>query len=252
MEIQPSSSYGLITPIPLFILIYFLAYMFGYTKVFHSWNPKLRLEASSCLMSLAHGTPAVLLSIYALLSSPHQTPTDFASPNSPLQNMVLEYSLVYFFMDLFHYLVFIPNEVLFIAHHIATLYVLLTCRYLVQHGAFPVLALLILAESTSACQNVWTIAGFRKSDVAEAASFYEFMSPGFYAFYSVVRGVLAPLFAYKLGMFFLRGGADGLIPKWAWISWMVVISGAIFVSWLWVLNLWIALYKESKQKQQKG
>ncbi|GAB4840569.1 hypothetical protein Ancab_021339 [Ancistrocladus abbreviatus] len=250
METQ-LSSYGVLTPIPLFMLMFFMVYVFGYSRVFHNWDPKLRIEASSCFMSLAHGTPAILLSTYALISSPHQAPNDYASPNTPLQNLVLEYSLAYFLMDLFHYLLFIPSEVLYIVHHVATLYVLVTCRYMVQHGAFPILVVLIVAEMTSPCQNVWTITGFRRSDVAEAAKLYESMSPGFYTYYSVVRGIAAPLFTYKLGVFFVKGRGGGLIPPWAWISWMVAISGGIFVSWLWVLNLWIALYTERKGKQQK-
>ncbi|GMH01520.1 hypothetical protein Nepgr_003359 [Nepenthes gracilis] len=152
-------------------------------------------------------------------------------------------------MDLIHYLVFIPNEVLFIVHHIATLFVLITCRYLVNHGAFPMLVLLILAEITSACQNVWTIAGFRRSDVPAAAKLYESLSPFFYVLYSIARGILAPMFVYKLVVFYLSGGGDGVIPMWAWVSWIIVISSGILVSLVWILNLWIALFRErSKQK----
>ena len=165
--------------------------------------------------------------------------------------MVLDYSSAYFFMDLLHYMIFIPSDVLFIAHHLATLYVFLTCRYIVHHGGSAILVLLVLAEVTSACQNTWTFARFRKADVPVAAKVYERLSPVFYAFYSVVRGVLGPLFVYKIGVFYASGGADGVIPRWAWISWMIVIVSAILVSILWVINLWIDLYRERTKKGER-
>jgi hypothetical protein len=49
-----------------------------------------------------------------------------------------------------HYLAFLPGDVLFIAHHLATLFVFLTCCHLVRHSAY---ALLVLAEVTSLLQN---------------------------------------------------------------------------------------------------
>ncbi|GAV90434.1 adh_short domain-containing protein, partial [Cephalotus follicularis] len=189
-----------------------------------------------------HGTPAVLMAAYAIVNT--QSPQTFASPNTKSQNMVLEFSIAYFLMDLLHYIVFIPNDILFILHHLATIYVFVTCRYTVGHGALAILQLLILAEVTSACQNMWSLARFRKADVLAAAKLYEHLSAPFYAFYSVVRGFLGPLVVYKMGVFYLSGGADNLIPMWAWVSWMVVIVSAILVSILWVSNNWLNWHRE--------
>ncbi|KAK9986889.1 hypothetical protein SO802_031840 [Lithocarpus litseifolius] len=75
-------------------------------------------------------------------------------------------------MDLFHYLAFCPGDLLFIGHHLATLFVFVTCRYLVSHGACAILALLVLAELTNACQNAWTLARARRDDVVLAAKLY--------------------------------------------------------------------------------
>ncbi|CAK9155819.1 unnamed protein product [Ilex paraguariensis] len=241
---------NLCTPsLPVFNLMFSTIYLLGYFIIFRNWKQNLRPEASSCLVSLAHGTPAVLLSLYSILYP--QTQLNFASPNTNFQNMVLDYSIAYFFMDLLHYMIFIPSDVLFIAHHLATLYVFLTCRYIVHHGGSAILVLLVLAEVTSACQNTWSFARFRKADVPVAAKVYERLSPVFYAFYSVVRGVLGPLFVYKMGLFYANGGADGVIPRWAWISWMAVIVSAILVSILWVINLWIDLYRERTKKEER-
>ncbi|OMO81429.1 hypothetical protein COLO4_23618 [Corchorus olitorius] len=179
-----------------------------------------------------------------------QSPT-FASPNSALDNIVLEYSISYFLIDLLHYLIFFPTDILFILHHLATLYVFLTCRYIIHHGAFAFFMLLILAEVTSLCQNIWTLAGFRRADLPAAAKLYEFLSPPFYALYTLVRGILGPLLVYKMVVFYLSGVAENLIPRWAWVSWMFVIITAILVSIVWVFDHWVDWFKGRNYKAAK-
>nr|GEZ73541.1 TLC domain-containing protein At5g14285 [Tanacetum cinerariifolium] len=159
----------------------------------------------------------------------HTPKQHFASQNTPFQAIVLEFSIAYFIIDTSHYLIFTPNDHLFIAHHLAVLYVFITCRYIVQHGAFAILLLLVLAEVTSLLQNTWSLARYRKDDMAFAARLYDGLCPYFYGFYSVVRGVFGPLFVYQMIVFYLKGGGDGLVPMWAWVSWMVVIVSAIFL-----------------------
>ncbi|GKV14698.1 hypothetical protein SLEP1_g25530 [Rubroshorea leprosula] len=234
--------------LPSFFSIFLTVYFLGYFIVFRNWNPKHRAEATSCFMSLFHGTPAAVLATTAIIQTQSSS---FASPNSPFQNTVLDYSIAYFFMDLLHYLLLIPSDVLFILHHLATLYVFLTCRFVVQHGAFALLGLLVLAEITSPCQNVWSLAGFRRQEVPAAGKLYESLSPPFFTFYSFVRGILGPLFVYKMGRFYGSGLANGLIPVWAWVSWMVVIVAAILVSILWVWNHWVHWYKRRNYKAPK-
>ncbi|OVA15102.1 TRAM/LAG1/CLN8 homology domain [Macleaya cordata] len=229
---------------PMFLVIYLMAY-FG---AFRNWSPKYRPEASSCLISLAHGTPAVFLAIFALVT---QSQRGFAAPNTEFQNTVLDYSIAYFLMDLIHYLIFNPHDILFIGHHLATLFVFVTCRYLVSHGAFAILVLLILAEVTSFCQNTWTLANARKADLPTAARLYDFLSPPFYVFYSIVRGIAGPLFVYQMGAFYLSGAADNVIPRWLVVSWLVVVVVAISVSILWVANLWVELFREKSREVEK-
>ncbi|ONI30146.1 hypothetical protein PRUPE_1G233600 [Prunus persica] len=205
-----------IPTLPAFFSIFLLIYLFAYFVVFRNWGPKHRPEASSCLISLAHGPTAAIMSIYSILHS-RKAPT-FASPNDTLQNTILEFSIAYFFLDLLHYLLFFPSDVLFILHHLATLYVFTTCRYVVHHGAYAILVLLFLAEITSGCQNVWTLASYRRADSPAAAKF---------------------------------GAAEPKIPRWAWVSWMVVILIAIGLSILWVLNLWIDWHRNKVQKKER-
>ena len=234
--------------LPVFFSLFLTIYLVGYFVVFRNWSPKIRPEASSCFISLAHGTPAVVLASLALYADSQR---GFAAPNTAFQSLVLDYSIAYFLMDLCHYLVFFPRDLLFIAHHLATLFVFVTCRYVVFHCAYAILVLLVLAEVTSACQNTWTLAGALKSDVATAAKLYELLSPPFYALYSVVRGFIGPLFMYKMGAFFLSGAGDHVIPRWMWVSWISVVLSAILVSILWISNLWVELYRERKTKLQE-
>ncbi|KAL5581315.1 hypothetical protein UlMin_013757 [Ulmus minor] len=234
--------------LPLFFCMFFFIYLLAHFIVFRNWSPKIRPEASSCLISLAHGTPAVFLATRAIIADPNR---GFASPNTNFQNLVLDYSVAYFLMDLLHYLVFSPSDLLFIGHHLATLFVFLTCRYLVGHGAFAILVLLILAEITSFCQNTWTLANARKGEIEFAAKLYAFLSPPFYVLYSIVRGILGPYFVYQMGFFYFTGAANSVIPKWVWVSWIVVVMGAISVSIMWIANLWVELYRERTGKVEK-
>ncbi|PKA50074.1 hypothetical protein AXF42_Ash021105 [Apostasia shenzhenica] len=233
---------------PTFFAMFSIIYLIGYYLVFCKWSPKHRLDASSCLISLAHGTPAVILSLAALLANPT---SDFASTNTGFQHLVLEFSIAYFAVDLLHYLVFLPGEFLFIAHHLATIFVFVTCRYLVFHGAYSLLVLLLLAEVTSACQNIWTLAGIRRADLPVASHIYRILSTPFYSLYSIMRGLLGPLFFFKMSIFYLSGEADVVIPRWVSVSWIVVVGGAIIVSILWVSNLWVELFRERKKTREK-
>lgn len=239
----------LITPfpnLPIFFAQFLTIYLLAHLLVFKSWPLNLRPEAASCLISLFHGTPAALLASRAAVGG-----FTFSSPNTPQQNLVLDYSIAYFLTDLLHYLLFYPSDVLFIGHHLATLFVFATCRYLARHGAFAVLVLLILAEVTSLCQNTWTLARARRDDSKFAARVCRILSPPFYALYSVVRGLVGPVFVYKMVVFYVSGAADEVIPRWVWVSWVVVVVMAISVSILWITNLWIELYRERSGKIEK-
>ncbi|KAJ8773519.1 hypothetical protein K2173_005765 [Erythroxylum novogranatense] len=137
-------------------LMFLLVYLFAYFIVFRNWSPKHRTEASSSFMSLVHGTPAVMMAIHALLST-KASPT-FSSRNSATQNRVLEFSMGYFIMDILHYLVFFPSDYLIILHHLATLYVFVTCRYIVCHEAYGLLVLHWKPPSINPIK-IWKVTG---------------------------------------------------------------------------------------------
>lgn len=240
--------------LPHFFLFFSVIYALAH-KMFRNWDPKYRYDACSCFLSLFHGTPSFVSALFAMfiIKDPQnsETPFGFGSQNSAFQNLVLEFSTSYFIMDLLHYFVFKPHDVLFIAHHLATLFVLLTCRFLVNHGAFAILVILVLAEITSPVQNVWSLARLRKNDVPMAAKLYNFLSPGFYILYTVARGVLAPAYVVKLGCAYASGAADGVIPGWLWGSWLLVTLSGILASLLWVFNHSVVLCKEMSCNKPK-
>ncbi|XP_047317682.1 TLC domain-containing protein At5g14285 [Impatiens glandulifera] len=248
MEIESLTQFLLPTNVPIFFTVFLIIYLIAYFIVFRKWNPNLRPEAASCMISFAHGTPAVFLACYGIFTDQTRS---FASINTQFQNMVLDYSISYFLMDLCHYLIFYPKDVIFIGHHLATLFVFITCRYVALHGAFSILVLLIIAEVTSLCQNTWTLAGGRRADSEYAAKVYDVLSPPFYVIYSIARGLAGPLFMYKMIVFFASGAAENVIPRWIWVSWVIVVSVAISVSWLWISNLWIQLFAERSRKLEE-
>ncbi|KAI4373799.1 hypothetical protein MLD38_011879 [Melastoma candidum] len=223
----------------LFFAYFLAAYISAYFLLFRRWDPTPRAFASSCFTSLFHGTPALLLSLAATYPHP---PRSYSLPNTPSQDSVLEFSTAYFLLDLLHYLLFFPSDLLFIIHHVATLYVLLTCRYIVLRGAYPILLLLILAEVTSPCQNTWSLARTCRSNSPSADRLVRFLSPKFYTFYSIVRGVIAPLYVLDLTYSYWKDSRG--MPRWAWTSWVVIMAVGIAASMLWVRDKWSVWRKE--------
>ncbi|BAU01559.1 hypothetical protein LR48_Vigan10g212100 [Vigna angularis] len=230
-----------------FFTFFFFIYLLGYFIIFRKWSPKIRPEASSCLISLFHGTPATVLAVAAVLSAENRS---LAAANTNFQNLVLDYSAAYFAADLVHLATFFTGsgDLTFVFHHFATLFVILTCRHVAVHGAVAVLTLLAIAEVTSAPQNAWALARARRKDAQFAASVASVLSVPFYGLYSVVRGLLGPYVVFRMAAFYSGGGAEGFIATWVWISWVVVVSVAIAASIAWVSNLWIEVYEERSRK----
>ncbi|OEL35567.1 hypothetical protein BAE44_0003418 [Dichanthelium oligosanthes] len=245
-----------------FLAMFGSVYLVGLFIVFRGWGPRRRAEAASCFTSLFHGTPAALLALRAVLSRYHtaagsSTTGDssplalLVAPNATAEDLVLDFSTAYFAVDLAHYLLFLPDEVLFIAHHLATLYVLATCRHAVGAGAPALLPLVVLAEATSAAQNAWTLAGMRRDDSPLASRVYAALSLPFYAVYTAARAALGPAwFVRMVRFFYATSGGGGPVPVWAWVSWTVVIGAGIALSILWVGNLWLAYFRERKESKQ--
>ena len=251
-----------------FLAMFASIYLVGYFIFFRGWGPRRRrAEAASCFTSLFHGTPTALLALRAVLLSRYHAASGSgtthsllalpaaaaAAPNAAAEDLVLDFSTAYFAVDLAHYLLLLRDEALFISHHLATLYVLATCRHAAAAGAAALLPLVVLAEATSAAQNAWTLAAMRRHDSPLATRLYARLSLPFYAAYTVARAVLGPAwFVRMVGVFYASsGGGGGRVPAWAWASWTVVIGAGIAMSILWVANQWLAYFRERKTESKQ-
>ncbi|CAD6270187.1 unnamed protein product [Miscanthus lutarioriparius] len=252
-----------------FLAMFASIYLVGYFIVFRGWGPpRRRAEAASCFTSLFHGTPAALLALRAVLLSRYHgasgagtttrslllaLPAVTLAPNAAAEDLVLDFSTAYFAVDLAHYLLLLRDEALFISHHLATLYVLATCRHAAAAGAAALLPLVVLAEATSAAQNAWTLAAMRRHDSPLAARLYARLSLPFYAAYTAARAVLGPAWFIRMvgGFYASSSGGGGRVPAWVWASWTVVIGAGIAVSILWVASLWLAYFRERKKESKQ-
>ncbi|KAI5065553.1 hypothetical protein GOP47_0020248, partial [Adiantum capillus-veneris] len=205
---------------------------------------KARHEAASCFMSLLHGSLVTLLTAWDVALHFHQQSLQskpwqqlLQAPNTPFQDAVVEFSVAYFLVDLLHYALFIPEDALFILHHVASASYMLSCRYYTKHGALSIMLLLGLAECTSFMQNFWTLAF-----LAGATQTFNYLNVVFLPFFTFVRGFLGPLLTWHLSVYYFSGQADSVIPRWLSFYWMFVVSLAIVGSIFWVARLWARLF----------
>jgi hypothetical protein len=195
-------------------------------------------------MSIIHGTASTILTVYNLMHI--QDPLNrLDAKNTPFQNALMEFSSAYFVIDLLHYAIYVPDQILFILHHIATTTYMFSCRFYTHHGAISVMALLGLAESTSLMQNIWSI-----SSIYGYWKLHQILNVFFIPLYTIARGVLGPLLTWKLCVFYLPGGADHVIPRWLVSYWMFTVVFAITGSILWVSTKWVKLFSGSSKIQQ--
>lgn len=103
------------------------------------------------------------------------------------------------------------------------------------------------------CSLIFAIPHFLGVYFEIAVKVNELLSPLFYAFYSVVRGLAGPNFFFYVydDCVYLSGAADDVIPRLVWVSWVVIVVLVISVSMLWISNLWIELYRERTGKIEK-
>ncbi|KAL2653182.1 hypothetical protein R1flu_021310 [Riccia fluitans] len=227
--------------------VFAAVYLLGFFMIFKNWKGRPRFDAASCGISLLHGTLVAILALQDLWQSEWK----LDAPNTQRQNQIMEYSMAYFIIDLLNYVYAAPDDFLFIGHHIATFTYMFSCRYFTLHGATSVMCLIAAGEATSPVQNIWTLARMARTESDVAKRIYTSLSPFFTFYFTLVRGIFGPYLIYKLGKFYLPGGADAVVPRWLAFCWMFKTSFAIFGSMVWVYKLWVGLFKFWNTKDKK-
>ena len=97
--------------------------------------------------------------------------------NTPLENAVMEFNIAYFLVNSMHYLVFFPDDFVFIAHNLDTYFIMASCCYYVIHRGLTIMSLLFLVEITSSCQNAWTLARIARIESSQVSLIYKILSP---------------------------------------------------------------------------
>ncbi|KAJ7532090.1 hypothetical protein O6H91_14G072000 [Diphasiastrum complanatum] len=236
----------LVLSICFFVAIYTVVCL----TLFRRWKGRKRQRAASCCISLVHGTISATLAAHDMACRRSSASWKLDARNSSFQNGVMEFSMAYFLVDLLHYLYAVPDDYLFIGHHISTLTYMLSCRYFTRHGATSVMYLIAVGEATTPLQCVWNLSRMAREDHRLAMQIYTFLSPIFTVIFTFVRGCLGPYLLWKLSSFYLRGqSSSSVIPRWLAYFWMLKAALAVVGSLLWVYKLWVGLFKFYTQKQ---
>ncbi|XP_002993813.2 TLC domain-containing protein At5g14285 [Selaginella moellendorffii] len=239
-EIEARKGGVLIISLLFFATLYATAWFF----IFRSWSKHKRCRAASSSISFAHALVGASLAMADMVSSPWT----LDAPNTAFQNRIMEWSMAYFIVDLFHYFLAVPEDHLFIAHHLATLTYMISCRYYTLHGAKSVMSLIAAGEATTPLQAIWTLARLAKDEFPVAERVYTALSPTFTLLFTIVRGMLGPFLLGKLASFYLWGRADTVIPRWLAWFWVFEVSFAVVGSMIWVFRLWRGLFKLNSQR----
>ncbi|KAH7414882.1 hypothetical protein KP509_14G015900 [Ceratopteris richardii] len=184
-------------------------YLLGYWVVFaRRWPHGAvdRFKAASCCMSIVHGTSTMKFWLASRLGA----------ANTRFEEAIMEYSTAYFLVDLVHYLLFVPNQPLFVLHHVFTSSYMLSCRFYTGHVAFSTIILFVVGESTSFLQNVWTI-----SLLTHGAKLFNLLNVPFLIIVSIFPGVLTPWATWQLCLYFLFSReASAVVPFPLALYWM--------------------------------
>ena len=164
----------------------------------------------------------------------------------------MSFSISYFIVDLFHYLLFVPGDFKFILHHLATSMYMISCKYYTKHGGLSVIALMGLGEVSSPLQSLWTISRFGQTVSPVAKAFYESSSLPFTLLFTFTRGFLGPILTWNLCRFYLSNRAGHVIPYWIATFWMALVIIGMSGSMMWLLSLWAGLRRFNAKKKNMG
>jgi len=196
-------------------------------------KPNDAILAMSRVASLIHSTVTTFLSV-PRAQGIEGILRDAEKLNTPFLNNIISFSTGYFIVDLAQLLLFEP-DVLFIAHHVITLTILLVSRLSAggrgTAGTGPMVAF-FLGEFTTPLQNLWWL--FKRAGRDGVANA---ISPVYTALFLLFRCVLLPCYVIPISVRMLQGtGVRSLQPFWARV-WAVQFLLALVGGWLWARSL---------------
>lgn len=119
-------------------------------------------------------------------------PLHLDAANSPIQAVQLQFSLAYLIADTLYFLLFAPNDLLFLGHHaLAGLYLVASLKLGV--GGISAIFVFFMGEITSPLFNIFSVAKELKHDHPIAARVLEYVSPLFTISFVLVRSIISPV-----------------------------------------------------------
>ena len=192
-------------------------------------NGHVKYMIQSSSVSLFHGFFVFCMSTYQVLTNPYE----LDAPNSPAIEGILAYSTGYFIVDFLYLLFFMPDQVLYMAHHGMCL-AYMSSAIAVGRGGLSVMLLMSMGECTNPFHNLWHILVEvlkEKDPPAWAQRAYGFVTPALNGTYPIMRLLVSPVGIFHLVWFFmLSGAAADTVPLAVRILWSLIALGVLFGS----------------------
>ena len=113
-------------------------------------------------------------------------------PNTPVQSLQLQFSMGYLIADTLYFLLFAPNDLLFLGHHaLSGLYLFSSLK--LGLGGISAIFVFFMGEITSPLFNIFSVAKELKHDHPLAARVLEYTSPIFTFSFVLVRSIISPV-----------------------------------------------------------
>jgi hypothetical protein len=183
---------------------------------------------NSALVSLCHGGVAIYFSAIQLSHKEYQ----LGAPNETAQLQILAYSAAYFFTDFVFLVVYMPEEKIYIIHHLIVLLYIQSVVY-TGFGTFSCMALMFFGEVTNPLHNIrHIIEEVLKTEKPPvwASAAKRVVWPIFNLSYATFRLGISPFVIGHVVWFFITGQSKN-IPYPVGISWamiaLTVLGGSI-------------------------
>ena len=228
---------------PAYCIFFFQIFCLGVITIryFSKINPKSIPFLGSCVISTVHAAACIFAGWHELSTWRSKEPLQLDAPNTPIQNLQLQFSLAYLFADTFYFLAFDPNDLFFIAHHALAGAYLFGCLKL-NVGGISAIFVFFMGEITTPLFNIFSVAKSLRQDHPFAGKVLNAVSPFFTASFILVRSIISPvLIGWFLHTLYF---SSPRIPA-PWRAFMCgLVTAGMAGSQVWSYKLFIGYRKE--------